>query len=464
MKDVKLVITPFQFTELLECTVHKEVNQHFTAEIVGRIPPVDHDELVQRCPSGQAVRIDVVDETGLAQVFFKGVVRRISTKNVGGTRTLRVEAVSRTWLMDVKEHTRTFQHEPQTYQEVAEFIKKGYDAAFIYTRGMDEAAGEIIVQYEETDWEFLKRIASQIHTVLVADQNNDNVVMCFGIPEKRIGHRAAPNMYGVEKLVDEYTDKKEHHVDGIGEADAIEYIVEEREIWLLCAPVQFLNQALFVYKAVTRYEGGELAHTYHLRTKKGFRTKRRNNDKLAGCSLTGRVIDVTNDFVKVHCDADEAQPVGKAKWFPYSTVYSHPVGTGWYCMPEIGDAARIYFPSECEAAGYAVSAVHLNQCSQRRMDPNIKTLCTIHNKEIEFTPDTIRITNNKGMTILLDDEKGICLSSDKDIELRAAGNIEIIGMKTVEIHGQSGVNLKQRHNQINIAGDIREWAEGVYHK
>ena len=32
--------------------------------------------------------------------------------------------------------------------------------------------------------------------------------------------------------------------------------------------------------------------------------------------------------------------------FPYATVYSTPDGTGWYCMPEIGDAVRLYFPCE----------------------------------------------------------------------------------------------------------------------
>lgn len=464
MRDVKLMITPFKLIEIIECTIHKEVNQHFTAKIVGHIPPTDNDEMVQRCPKDQAVCIRTVDETGEETVFFKGIVRQISFKNVGGFRTLTVEAVSRTWLMDVKEHTRTFQYEPQTYRDVAEFIKKKNHAAFIYTQGIKERANEIIVQYEETDWEFLKRIASQINTVVVADEENDNIAMCFGIPEKRTKYQAMSSVYAVGKMVDEYTNKKEYNVNGIGEADAIEYIFKEREIWELCAPVTFLDNKLYVHKIITNYDGKELVHTYHLRTKEGFKTKRQNNHKLSGCSLNGTVIDVTNNFVKMHCEVDEAQLVPTAKWFDYSTVYSHPIGTGWYCMPEIGDAVRLYFPNEWERTGYAISAVHRDNLSQRRMDPNSKTLCTIHNKEIEFTPETIRITNNKGMTILLDDHKGITLVSNKDIELHSGKNIKITGMKNVEIHGKNGVDLKQRSNQINISDSIREWGEGVYHK
>lgn len=464
MKDVKLVITPFRLLDILECTICKEVNQHFTAKFVGHIPQTDNDEIVQRCPKEQAVCIKTVDETGEEKVFFKGIVRRISSKNVGGLRTLTVEAISRSWLMDVQEHTRTFQYEEQTYQAVANFIKEKNQAAFVYTRGMEEKTGEIIVQYEETDWKFLKRIASQINTVIVADTENDNIAMCFGIPEKTVSYRAKSPTYEIQERLDEYTDKMVHQVAQYTEQDALNYILDEREIWELCAPVSFLGNLLYIHKIVSTYDGKELLHTYDLRSKNGFKTKRQNNHRMAGRSIKGTVIDVTNHFVKVHCDVDENQLLPYAKWFEYSTVYSHPNGTGWYCMPETGDAVRIYFPDEWERTGYAISAVHIDNPSQRRIDPNIKTLCTIYGKEIEFTPETIRITNNKGMTVLLDDHQGITLDSNKDINFFSAENIHISSAKSVGIHGQKSVDLKQRNNSIHITGTIKEWSEGVYHK
>lgn len=464
MRDVKLRITPFEFIDLLTCTVIKEVNQHYTAKIVGHIAQTDHDEIVQRCPKEQGICIEAIDETGETRVFFKGIVQDISLQNVGVLRKLTVQAISRSWLMDIQEHTRTFQHEQQTYVEVADFIKKKYDAAFVYARGQDEISGEIIVQYEETDWAFLKRIASQINTVIVPDIENDNIVVCFGVPEKTNAYQAQSPTYEITKNILSYMDKTAGQVEQYTERDATSYRFDDREIWEICAPVTFLDQPLYVYKITSRYDGKELLHTYELRTKNGFKTKRENNRKLSGCSLHGRVIDVTNHFVKVHCAVDEAQALPTAKWFPYSTVYSHPNGSGWYCMPEIGDAARIYFPNEWERSGCAMSAVHLDQPSQRRMDPNIKTLCTVHDKEIEFTPETIRLTNNRGLTILFDDQLGISMFSSKDIQLYSMKDINITGMENVEIHGMGGVDIKQRRNRISITGDIREWAEGVYHK
>lgn len=464
MRDIKLAITPFNFLDILECSIYKEVNQHFTARIVGHVPQTDNDEIVQRCPANQAICIKTVDETGEDQVFFKGIVRNISFKNIGELRTLTIEAVSRSWLLDVEEHTRTFQYEAQTYKEVADFIKEKNKAAFIYTRGIEEQANEIIVQYEETDWTFLKRIASQIHTVIVADEVNDNIALCFGIPEKKESYLAASPVYAVEKAVDEYTDKNVYAVKNFREQDAINYVLKEREIWALCSPVTFLGQKLYVHKILTQYDGKELVHTYYLRTKDGFKAKRQNNAQLAGCSLKGSVIDVTNNYVRIHCEVDERQEVLLAKWFEYSTVYSHPNGTGWYCMPEIGDAARVYFPNQWEREGYAISAVHLDNSGQRRINPDIKTLCTIHDKEIEFTPETIRITNNNGLTILMDDTQGISMFSNKDIQLCANENIRITGAKAVDIHGLGGVSIKQGRNEIEITNVIKEWSEGVYHK
>ena len=64
-------------------------------------------------------------------------------------------------------------------------------------------------------------------------------------------------------------------------------------------------------------------------------------------------------MVKINLEIDGNQDEGTARWFPYSTVYSSPDGTGWYCMPEVGDAIRLYFPDNEEKNAYAISSVNL---------------------------------------------------------------------------------------------------------
>lgn len=56
-------------------------------------------------------------------------------------------------------------------------------------------------------------------------------------------------------------------------------------------------------------------------------------------------------------DMDDQLDANSNYWFPYSTIYASEDNTGWYCMPEIGDSIRIYFPSKKEEEGIAISSV-----------------------------------------------------------------------------------------------------------
>ena len=68
------------------------------------------------------------------------------------------------------------------------------------------------------------------------------------------------------------------------------------------------------------------------------------NKKIIGASMKGNVTAVKKDTVKVVLMEDETGGWAGQKWFAYSTIYSSPDGTGWYCMPEKGDSVRLIFP------------------------------------------------------------------------------------------------------------------------
>ena len=62
---------------------------------------------------------------------------------------------------------------------------------------------------------------------------------------------------------------------------------------------------------------------------------------MAGCSFMATVMDVKRDKVQIEVEQDEWGAADGKKWFLFSTVYSSGDGTGWYCMPEIGDSVRL---------------------------------------------------------------------------------------------------------------------------
>ena len=102
---------------------------------------------------------------------------------------------------------------------------------------------------------------------------------------------------------------------------------------------------LYVYSVESNYHGEEMVHTYSLRTEKSYKMQRLYEFRMIGASMEGKVIAVKRDKVQVRIDDDENSTQNISKWFLYSTVYSSPDGTGWYCMPEIGDTVRVFIPS-----------------------------------------------------------------------------------------------------------------------
>ena len=170
-----------------------------------------------------------------------------------------------------------------------------------------------------------------------------------------------------------------------------------------------------------------------------------------GCSFQAEVLQVKEDKVMVKVLKDENLEQNINLWYPYATVYSTPDGTGWYCMPEIGDAVRLHIPEQREEEAYVVSSIHLDTESQDRKNPEHKIIKNKYQKEIRFTPDSIVITNNQGTKIELNDAKGVQIVSQNDILIKAKDNLTISSETgSLIAAGTASVNLKQKTTSIDI--------------
>ena len=153
---------------------------------------------------------------------------------------------------------------------------------------------------------------------------------------------------------------------------------------------------------------------------------------------------------------DETRGWAGQKWFAYSTIYSSPDGTGWYCMPEKGDSVRLYFPNENEAEAYVNSSVNEQSSnSSARSNPDEKSIKNKQGKEVLFKPDRLVFTNNKGMSIEIVDDEGILIESDKSITIKAKENIGIISMEQgVEMSAPEKIAFQQGNTMLELADDI----------
>ena len=140
------------------------------------------------------------------------------------------------------------------------------------------------------------------------------------------------------------------------------------------------------------------------------------------------------------------------RWLPYATVYSTPDGTGWYCMPEVGDSIRLYAPNEHDEQVYVASAVHLPLVSgPERSNPDFKSIMNKQRKEILFTPGTLLMTNNKGMSIELSDHEGIKIVSDKAIVIQSDSSVNITSTTSdLSVFAPERITFKQGNTEMDM--------------
>ncbi len=433
MKAMNINVKPFSMREILDCQIKKVVNEHMLAYISGYI---DDKDALNKLDADTEITIEITDEDGMIHTLFRGILYRLVNTEEGFLTKLEIQAISKTTLLDSVDNMRFFYNKKQTYKEIVRYIVSANENTSVIMNAVSEQQCNIIMQYRETDWCFLKRLASCLNTVLIPDCTNSHICFFFGLPDKE----------SAELDTESYELNITDHIQ--------EYVVESRDILNLCTPVEFHGHRLYVYGIESRFYKQELIHRYRLRGREGFQVKSYQNDRIIGASFKGEVSEINHEVVRIACQYGCKVNDEDTVWFPFASVYSTPGGTGWYCMPEKGDRIRLYFPDEDENQAYVVNAVHLECDGDMRKNPEEKSIRTKHDKEIRFTPEKIMITNHKGLSIVLDDNKGIVINSDRTVKITASESVEIESGGETSIVAVRGIIFRENNNSLMISDGI----------
>lgn len=160
----------FAFKRILSIHITHRPNQHGMAVVEGEAEPDKARDFVNRVDEKMVVKITTNAE-GQPKNLFCGSVKDVSLKqeNEYSVVTLRLNTMS--ILLDVEKHNKSFQKLKDKYstiikKSIQENTKKEGDLNITVS---DKEIGHLIMQYEETTWEFALRMASQLDAPLVAD-------------------------------------------------------------------------------------------------------------------------------------------------------------------------------------------------------------------------------------------------------------------------------------------------------
>lgn len=451
MKAINIFTEPFELRNIQECRIDKTVNEHFQI-IVSGCMYLEMNELYSKYMPGTDFTLKVSTDENEEVTLFRGIIQDIRVYKEEGAVKVTVCAKSKTVMLDVGSHIRTYQGENQTYREIIDQVLSYHkDTAIIQPKGKGCRVEGLVVQYEETDWQLLKRLASQLNTVLVPDCTNDHICFYFGNPKKKKSGRFETEEYRMRRYLDR------------NGKELTEYLVDSRQIYDLCEYMMVNNMTYYIYQIRGYMDKQELRFEYILRSLAGFEVREIYNERLSGVSLMGTVKEVSGIRVRIDISCEADISYGNAIWFLFSTVYSSPDGSGWYCMPELGDRIRLYIPGHQEKEAFVISAVHMDNEHGLRENPDEKCIRTIHQKEIRLTPDKIVLTNHKGLSITLDDNEGITIKSNQKINIISENEVEIKGAR-IQIEGQSGVIMMEGPNMLMVRDGIKEQGMHIEHR
>ena len=464
-----LLVTPYEIRQLLEVKIQQKINEHGMLYLKGILSNAQEENYAELSTKGTNVALSALDAYGEEYIVFQGVVKDVSIQVAQEIRYIEVHAISYSYLLDVEKKSRSFQNKKNSYTDLAKQVTADYAAADVIdvvTNGVP--TNKFIVQHMETDWEFLKRLASHFHTGLICDVRFDVPKYFFGIPE--VPALELDNTdYSVKKDMQRFNRLSENGVTGLKEHDFICYEVETKCLMRIADAVMFRKKKLYVSEITSFAHKGLFISRLVLMPKKGLSQLHKKHNNIVGASFGGHILESKNDQVKVTLDIDKGHDPGEPCFFPYSTIYSSQDGSGWYCMPETGDTVRIYCPDGEDDHAYAISSVHeqvdeaeLHQrnsganasggsggggmrgsggagdYSGQRDDPSVKSL-TYGDKEIRLTPEGVYIIMDSAMITLTDE--GITMMCENDIAFKSDKNIMLCAEEDVNIVGDSGVEI-----------------------
>ena len=476
---------------------------------------IDKDEDIKIIISG---RSNISNENGDSndKIFLNGIIDDIKLSEIKtGSLVVEITCISKSVLLDRIPRYRSFQDPSLTYSEIAEEINKNYGAngEKIISVGEDmKEVPRMTIQYNETDWEYLKRIASYTgqpvmpyyDKVLVGFLKNQAVqtpnttysqygkskknkrtmykitgteVYAVSTPIKlktrnRAGGEETENdHYVIESkiynegntLKCEYTLGKQtdYFVDPIPHEKIRGAVIEARTVHIARTDESKSNHGR-TDGSSDNLEGRTIgAKPLNKYIEKAENSQNENvKERVKASDIAVMTLNLTEGLLKLgeNGQSFEDKYAGKS-YFPYVTPYSQS-NTGFTPAPEVNDRVALYFPNGNETHAIVLGAVN-NDGNGRFTNPDKRNF-TLGNSQgganngkpmYDFTLDSEKFTMSTGNVISMESSGMINVAGRSNVGvISKTSNVNVIGSKSVNsVVGSSKVTIDP--NNINVNGN-----------
>ncbi|HBV82566.1 MAG TPA: hypothetical protein DEB74_07170 [Lachnospiraceae bacterium] len=416
--------------------IKEEFSKHATVKMKAYIP--DDINISDVLLMSREKDIVICLHTGEQKdTLFLGMLQKMELEECLKGKYVSIEAVSYSWILDQEERSKSFQNISMTYEMVTNCLES-QGTVYVWNNGGSEKIRNPIIQYNETNWIFIKRLASMQNSVVYVNTKCKAPYICIGLSEA---------ISDTIETIDYQTGIREEYfanggpMGGLCREDFFCYKVTSYDNFCVGDNVSYKGHSLFVAKKKVTIEQGIIYFRYELVQKAGCFVKRLYNEKIVGSSIIGTVLKTEKETLKLHLDIDEHQETETA--YPYQWVPES--GNLMYCMPKVGTRVALYIANHDESSAKAVNCMRENgdSCVGMR-DSTVKTFTSEHGQIMQFDERNVTFTCNayggsqQTFQCMLNDEEGISILSEKQVNIVA---VEGILLKAPVISGQCFTEL-----------------------
>lgn len=434
--------------------IHMEaaVNQHAKLELVCLIKKEQMPSCVM-LPERESMMAVWEQDT----VLFCGMVTRAVCKTKKDGTRLYLTLLNASYLLDREKKSKSYQDLSMTFQQIAQ------EKTMTLYAGEDKAIEQLVIQYEETDWEFLTRMSSKLYTGVYADMRQRECVLYWGIDDTQAINKEPITEYIVEKDIEYYKNCEKNTTHDHTMLDSTLYSFESEELFRVGDAVMVGEQKVYIIEMQGDMEQATWKGRYQAKTRAGICYLPKLRWDIPGTALEGTVIDVSKDQVKVHLAIDKIQDKENAYWFPFSAMEASADGSGWYYMPEVGDCVKVCIPSWEEKEAFAVSAVSTYEGTGGEADlmenTDVMYMRNPSGKQMQLSPKQIQADAGGGKALfVMDNEGNIDLYAEQMVSMNATEMIELIAGDTLDICAAQTLQVKADMTgeiMMNESGEIQ---------
>lgn len=380
--------------------------------------------------------------SGKSGALFSGYPERVEIRAERGYRTAEVHALSATVLLDRRANDRVFQKKGQTCLQVADAVTACTDGCACILSGGDRETGGTLVQYRESDWDFLKRVASRMGLPLVPDTGSSRPRFYIGLPE------GGKKELGKVLSCDMHFDGRYYAVSGrcpVDRRDFVCYDVVTETVLSMGDRVSIGGRELSVAERTAELSGGRVLFTYRLAGESYTRVPGMGNPDHTGMSLTGTVSVTEGERVGMGFDIDRSAEGGNTYGFAPAT------GNLMYCMPQKGTRTAFYLGNGDASEGTVTGCIRTNGGTCRGTgSPEKKSFRSEHGKGMDLHPGSMGLDGGAAGGISVFDGAGTTVESGNSLFLAAREKICLESMKSITVQGVSDIMALLRGGESGL--------------